>query len=79
MPQAMLKTCTYSLMHLTVAVTVAFMLTQDWRIALGVGVIEPMVQTFACTFHERLSNRAGAGSATAPTIDVVVHFRHLAA
>jgi uncharacterized membrane protein len=60
MPRTLLKTCTYSLMHLTVAVTVAYALTRDWRIALGVGVIEPMVQTVAYTFHERLWNRAGA-------------------
>jgi uncharacterized membrane protein len=59
MPRTLLKTCTYSLMHLTVAVTVAYVLTHDWRIALGVGVIEPMVQTVAYTFHERLWNRAG--------------------
>ncbi len=61
MRQAMLKTCTYSLMHLTVAVTVAFVLTGNWRIALGVGVIEPMVQTVAYTLHERVWKRAGAG------------------
>ena len=60
MPQAMLKTCTYSLMHLAVAVTVAFVLTGDWRIALGVGVIEPVVQTVAYTVHERVWQRAGA-------------------
>ncbi|WP_340693943.1 DUF2061 domain-containing protein [Hyphomonas sp.] len=59
MPHAILKTCTYSLMHLTVAVTVAYVLTQDWRIALGVGVIEPLVQTVAYTFHERMWKRAG--------------------
>lgn len=62
----MLKTCTYSLMHLAVAVAAGYVLTRDWRIALGVGVIEPMVQTFAYTFHQCLWNRAGAGSATAP-------------
>ncbi len=46
------KPFTYSVMHLCVAVTVAFALTRDWRIALGVGVIEPMVQTLAYTLHE---------------------------
>ena len=44
---------TYSAMHLMVAISVAFALTGDWRIALGVGVIEPMVQTVAYVFHER--------------------------
>jgi uncharacterized membrane protein len=48
-----LKPVTYSIMHLGVAVTVAFVLTRDWRIALGVGVIEPMVQTVAYMLHEK--------------------------
>lgn len=47
------KPLTYSAMHLMVAISVAFALTGDWRIALGVGVIEPMVQTVAYVFHER--------------------------
>ena len=41
------KPLTYSMIHLTVAISVAYVLTRDWRIALGVGVIEPMVQTVA--------------------------------
>ena len=48
-----LKPVTYSLMHLTVAIAVAYALTRDWRIALGVGVIEPMVQTVAYMLHEK--------------------------
>lgn len=47
------KPVTYSAMHLSVAITVAYALTQDWRIALGVGVIEPMVQTVAYMVHEK--------------------------
>lgn len=48
-----LKPVTYSLMHLMVAITVAYALTRDWRIALGVGVIEPIVQTVAYILHEK--------------------------
>lgn len=48
------KTTSYALMHLTVAIAVAYALTNDWRIALGVGIVEPMVQTVAYTIHERL-------------------------
>lgn len=47
------KPVTYSIMHLCVAITVAYVLTRDWRIALGVGVIEPMVQTVAYMLHEK--------------------------
>ena len=48
-----LKPVTYSIMHLSVAIAVAYALTRDWRIALGVGVIEPMVQTVAYMLHEK--------------------------
>ena len=47
------KPLTYSAMHLCVAIAVAYALTRDWRIALGVGVIEPMVQTVAYMLHEK--------------------------
>ena len=49
----MLKPLTYSLMHFAVAVCVAFALTGDWRIALGIGLVEPMVQTVAYILHEK--------------------------
>jgi uncharacterized membrane protein len=53
-----LKTATYATMHLTVAIAVAYALTRDWRIALAVGIVEPMVQTVAFNIHERLWSRA---------------------
>jgi uncharacterized membrane protein len=53
-----LKPFTYSTMHLVVAVSVAFVLTGDWKIALGVGLIEPVVQTFAYMAHEHVWSRA---------------------
>lgn len=52
-----LKPVTYSVMHFLVAVSVAFALTGDWRIALGVGVIEPLVQTVAYALHEAAWDR----------------------
>jgi uncharacterized membrane protein len=57
MNRTLLKTCTYGIMHLTVAIIVAFALTRNWHIALAVGVIEPIVQTFAFAVHERLWSR----------------------
>ena len=53
MPLQAFKTMTYSLMHLSVAMTVAFLLTGNWHAALAIGLIEPMVQTVAYTVHER--------------------------
>lgn len=48
-----LKTGSYSLMHLTVAISVAYAITQNWRAALAAGLIEPAVQTVAYFLHDR--------------------------
>ncbi|GMM92617.1 DUF2061 domain-containing protein [Qipengyuania sp. MTN3-11] len=47
------KTGSYAVMHLMVAITVAYLLTRDWRAALAIGLIEPLVQTVAFYFHDR--------------------------
>lgn len=54
MPRTVLKTATYCLMHLVVAMAVAFALTGSWRVAVAIGLVEPFVQTFAYVLHERL-------------------------
>ena len=63
--QIALKTVTYGLMHFTVAVAVAFALTQDIRTALAIGVIEPLVQTVFFTIHDRIWSRIEARRAKA--------------
>jgi uncharacterized membrane protein len=55
--QVAVKTVTYGVMHFTVAVLVAFALTQDIRAALAIGVIEPLVQTVFFTLHDRVWSR----------------------
>ncbi|NJC41994.1 putative membrane protein [Brevundimonas alba] len=57
------KTVTYGLMHFTVAVTVAFALTQNWKTALAIGIIEPLVQTVFFTVHDRVWTRIEARKA----------------
>lgn len=47
------KTITYSITHVTVAVCVAYVLSGSLTVALSIGLIEPMVQTFTFYFHER--------------------------
>lgn len=54
MNKTLLKTATYALMHFTVAIIVAYALTRSWHVALAVGIVEPMVQTFAFAIHEKL-------------------------
>ena len=39
MARQIAKTGSYSAMHLTVAIAVAYVLTGDWRIALGIGIV----------------------------------------
>ncbi len=55
-----MKTGSYAIMHFMVAITVAYVLTQDWRAALAIGIVEPFVQTFAFYFHDRAWSRRGA-------------------
>jgi len=61
--QVALKTVTYGVMHFTVAVLVAFALTRDWRIALAIGTVEPLVQTVFFTLHDRVWTRIEANKA----------------
>ena len=58
-----LKTVTYGLMHFTVAVSVALALTQNWRLALTIGLVEPLVQTVFFTAHDRIWTRIEARKA----------------
>ena len=52
-----LKIASYGVMHLVVAILVAFAITRDWRLALAVGVIEPFFQTIAYSIHDRVWHR----------------------
>jgi len=47
------KTVSYGCMHFCVAVGVAFAVSGSWAIALGIGLIEPVVQTVFYVLHER--------------------------
>ena len=49
----MTKTFTYGVMHFLVAMSVAYAISGSWQIALGIGLIEPLVQTVFYTLHER--------------------------
>ncbi|MDX1975688.1 MAG: DUF2061 domain-containing protein [Rickettsiales bacterium] len=52
------KTITYCMMHFTVAIAVAYIISRDWGIALSIGIIEPLVQTGFFNMHERFWNKA---------------------
>lgn len=52
-----MKTVTYGLMHLVVAIAVAFALTRNLKAALAIGLLEPFIQTIAYTIHEKVWQR----------------------
>lgn len=58
MPRIMKKTCTYSIMHMVVAFLVAWAVSRNLTIALGISLIEPLVQTVFYNLHERLWAKA---------------------
>jgi uncharacterized membrane protein len=57
------KTASYATMHFTVAAAVAYAVTGDWRAALAISMIEPLVQTVAYVLHERAWAKGGKSSA----------------
>ena len=48
------KTSLYTVLHLALAVGVAFVLTRDWRVALAIGIAEPLVQAVVFRLYDRL-------------------------
>jgi len=59
------KTLSYAIMHFCVAIAVAYALTLDWRAALAIGIVEPIVQTFAFALHDRFWTRRQANAPVA--------------
>ncbi|MCI5050448.1 MAG: DUF2061 domain-containing protein [Rickettsiales bacterium] len=47
-----MKTVSYGLVHVVVATVVAYSLTQDLAVSLGIGLIEPLVQTVVFAIHD---------------------------
>lgn len=56
--QIAMMTASWSVVHMTVAIAVAYALTRNWQAALAVGLIEPIFQTVAFVLHERAWNHA---------------------
>ncbi len=60
--ERLFKTGTYWICHITVACTLAYLLTRNWHAALAIGFLEPSVQAVVFYFHEMAWERAGARS-----------------
>ena len=52
-----LKIASYGVMHLVVAILVAYAVTRNWGLALAVGLVEPFFQTIAYSVHDRVWHR----------------------
>ncbi len=50
----LLKTCSYFIMHVTIAIIVAYIVTGSWLVAATLSIIEPSVQAIAFFFHEKI-------------------------
>jgi uncharacterized membrane protein len=50
----MLKTVTFGAMHIMVAFIVVWLMTGDWMVGGAVALVEPMVNTVAYHFHEKV-------------------------
>ena len=48
------KTISYGIIHWCVAVAVGYGITRDIRMALGIGIIEPIIQTGVFAIHDYL-------------------------
>ena len=48
------KTLSYYIMHITVAMIVAYFVTGNFWMAVTLSLLEPTVQAFAFFFHERI-------------------------
>jgi uncharacterized membrane protein len=52
-----LKTLSYGMTHIVVATTIAYILTGNLAAAVGIGLIEPVVQTGVFALHDWLWER----------------------
>lgn len=53
----LLKTISYGITHVCVATIVAYLITGSLSMALGIGIIEPIVQTCVFAIHDYLWER----------------------
>ena len=68
----MIKTISFAAMHFSVAFGVAYALTGDVVVGGTVALVEPMVNTVAYYFHEKLWSRKQRQVAQAPSDGVVL-------
>ncbi len=51
--QSLVKTCTFAVVHFTVAFSIAYLITGSFGIASAIALLEPAANTLAFLLHER--------------------------
>lgn len=64
----MIKTMSFAAVHFSVAFTVVWMMTGDWRLGGMTALVEPCVNTLAYHFHEKLWKRRHNGQFVTETV-----------
>ena len=64
------KTLSYYIMHITVAMLVAYAVTGNFCIAVTLSLLEPTVQAFAFFFHEKAWNKRDQKAAQSTEIKI---------
>lgn len=63
----MTKTISFAVVHFTVAFSVAYLLTGSAAVGGLVALVEPLCNTVAYHFHEKIWSRLGRNREVAPT------------
>ena len=53
----MLKTISFAIVHMAVAFSVGFVMTGDLLVGSALALVEPLCNTVACYFHEKVWKR----------------------
>lgn len=67
----LMKTLTYGVMHVTVATTLAYLISGNWTVALSIGLLEPFVQTFFFYWHETVWEGRKNRDKNGPDVDLM--------
>ncbi len=54
----MKKTCTFTIMHFTIAFLVAYAMTGDIMIGGAIALVEPLCNSVGYYFHEKIWNKS---------------------
>jgi uncharacterized membrane protein len=68
----MIKTISFAVIHMCVAFTVGYVMTGDVVVGGALALVEPMCNTVAYYFHEKVWNRINDRT-EADTADQVIH------